>query len=100
MEMSEVIRRAGGLVKLAKAVGRHHATILGWTSVPPKHVRAVAAATQIPPHELRPDLWDAPDAPPPANDTSTSKPKARRPTRSAGAAASPSSAEPDKAEAA
>lgn len=96
--MSEIIRRAGGLVKLAKAVGRHHATILGWTSVPPKHVRAVAAATQIPPHELRPDLWDAPESSPtPANDSPASKGKR---TRSAGAAASPSPAEADKAEAA
>jgi DNA-binding transcriptional regulator YdaS (Cro superfamily) len=62
MEMSEIIRRAGGLVKLAKAAGRHHATILGWTRVPPKHVKAVAKATGIPPHELRPDLWDPPAA--------------------------------------
>lgn len=92
-----MIRRAGGLVKLAKAVGRHHATILGWTSVPPKHVRAVAAATQIPPHELRPDLWDAPDAPPSAANDSP-KPKAKRTTRSAGAAATPTSS--DAAEAA
>lgn len=84
MEMSEIIRRAGGLVKLAKAAGRHHATILGWTRVPPQHVRAVSAATGIPAHELRPDLWDAPDTTPPrpapANDATNdaTKPAPKR----------------------
>lgn len=85
MEMSEIIRRAGGLVKLAKAAGRHHATILGWTRVPPQHVRAVSAATGIPAHELRPDLWDAPDtAPPdpPANDPAAAPPTKPAPKRS------------------
>ena len=63
MDMHEVIRRAGGVVKLAVAVKRHHATILGWTQVPPCHVRVVAAATGIPAHQLRPDLWDPPPVP-------------------------------------
>lgn len=64
MEMPEIILRAGGLVKLAAAVGRHHTTVLGWTNVPPKHVKAVAAVTGIPPHMLRPDLWDEPSSVP------------------------------------
>lgn len=55
-----MIRRAGGVVKLAAAVKRHHSTILGWNRVPPEHVKAVSAATDVPPHELRPDLWDPP----------------------------------------
>jgi DNA-binding transcriptional regulator YdaS (Cro superfamily) len=61
MEMSEIIRRGGGMSKLAKAVGLHRASRWYWTRVPPQHVKAVAAATGIPAHELRPDLWDAPD---------------------------------------
>jgi hypothetical protein len=60
MEMAEIIRRGGGIVKLGAAVGRHHATVWGWTRVPPQHVKAVSVATGIPPHQLRPDLWDAP----------------------------------------
>lgn len=82
--MSEIIRRAGGLVKLAKAAGRHHATILGWTRVPPQHVKAVSFITGIPAHQLRPDLWDPPDLTasksepvPPANDTPKSSGRAK-----------------------
>lgn len=84
MDMPEIIRRAGGLVKLAKAAGRHHATVLGWTRVPPQHVRAVSAATGLTAHELRPDLWDPPDTapqPPPANDAAkndSAKPAPKR----------------------
>jgi DNA-binding transcriptional regulator YdaS (Cro superfamily) len=77
MEMSDIIRRAGGLVKLAKAAGRHHATILGWTRVPPQHVRAVAKVTGIPPHELRPDLWDPPAPAESTSETSATRTKPR-----------------------
>lgn len=59
MEMKEIIQRAGGVTKLAAAVGRHHATVLGWSAVPPKHVRLVATLIGATAHELRPDLWDA-----------------------------------------
>lgn len=75
--MSEIIRRTGGLVKTAKAVGRHHATILGWTRVPPQHVKAVSAASGIPAHELRPDLWDPPNTGAPSVNDSP-KPKGKR----------------------
>jgi len=60
MNMREIISRGGGVKRLSDTIGRHHATLLGWTRVPPQHVRAVSAATGIPPHELRPDLWDPP----------------------------------------
>jgi hypothetical protein len=84
MDMPEVIRRAGGLVKLAKAAGRHHATILGWTRVPPQHVRAVSAATGLSAHELRPDLWDPPAGaePPPASPPDGPQPAANDTTKS------------------
>ena len=59
--MREIIHRAGGLVKLAAAVNRHHATVWGWKHVPPQHVKAVSVATGLPPHILRPDLWDPPE---------------------------------------
>jgi DNA-binding transcriptional regulator YdaS (Cro superfamily) len=58
--MPEIIQRAGGVTKLAAAVGRHHATILGWHRVPAEHAKAVAEASGIPLHELRPDLWEPP----------------------------------------
>lgn len=60
MEITEVIKRAGGLTSLAKIVSRHHATVLRWNRVPAQHARAIEQATGIPRHELRPDLWDPP----------------------------------------
>lgn len=59
-DMRTVIRAAGGVVKLAQAVNRQHATIIGWSRVPAEHVRAVHEVTGIPKHELRPDLFDPP----------------------------------------
>lgn len=60
MDIKTVIERAGGPTKLAKAIGKSHSTVLGWTRVPAEHVPAVSAITGIPRHELRPGLWDAP----------------------------------------
>lgn len=65
MDTSEIIRRAGGASKVAKTIGRHHSSVLGWTRVPAEHVRAVAALSGIPAYEIRPDIFDAP---PPASE--------------------------------
>ena len=62
MNMRDIIRAAGGASKLANAVGRHRASVLGWTRVPAEHAAAVSAATGIPRHVLRPDLWEPPKA--------------------------------------
>jgi DNA-binding transcriptional regulator YdaS (Cro superfamily) len=63
----------------------------GHRAISAKRAITISEVTGIPRHELRPDLWDAPALSPssPANDTP--KPKAKRPTRSAGAAATPPS---------
>ena len=66
MNMEDIIRAAGGASKLASAVNRHRASVLGWIRVPPQHAAAVSAATGIPRHVLRPDLWEPPDAAAPA----------------------------------
>ena len=62
MHMKDIVRAAGGASKLANAVNRHRASVLGWTRVPAEHAAAVSAATGIPRHILRPDLWEPPDA--------------------------------------
>lgn len=88
--LRRVIEAVGGTAALAQLLGIQAPSIYSWRRVPPNRVKAVSAATGIPAHELRPDLWDAPD-PTPANDP---KPKAKRAPRDAGAAAtSTSSAE-------
>ena len=50
------------LSDLARAVEVDKATATRWSkgNIPPERVRDVTTATGIPPHVLRPDLWDAP----------------------------------------
>lgn len=60
MRIEEIIRAGGGPSMLGKAVGLRHSSVLSWVQVPPKHVAAVSAATGIPKHILRPDLWAVP----------------------------------------
>lgn len=56
MDISVIIAAGGGPSKLAKRLGRHHSTVLGWTRVPDTCIAQVADATGIPPEKLRPDL--------------------------------------------
>jgi hypothetical protein len=60
MQVSDIIRAAGGASKVAKAIDRHHATVLRWQRVPAEHVRQVARLTKLQPHVIRPDIYDAP----------------------------------------
>jgi DNA-binding transcriptional regulator YdaS (Cro superfamily) len=60
MDVTEIIKQAGGASKLARILGLHHTTVLGWIDVPPKHVPAIAALLEVDRHEIRPDLWEAP----------------------------------------
>jgi DNA-binding transcriptional regulator YdaS (Cro superfamily) len=53
------ISAAGGVAKLAAAVGVTHPSIIGWRrrgEIPLERLQAVSAATGIPALELRPDL--------------------------------------------
>jgi len=49
------------LSKIADHLGVTRGAVAQWTRIPADHVPAVSAVTGIPRHELRPDLWDAPD---------------------------------------
>jgi DNA-binding transcriptional regulator YdaS (Cro superfamily) len=62
MTLEQHIAQRGNLTALSRALGVSHSTVLRWIEgrVPAERVRAVAAQTGIPPHELRPDLFDAP----------------------------------------
>ncbi|WP_282758356.1 hypothetical protein [Komagataeibacter saccharivorans] len=57
MNVHEIIRRAGGPLKVGKAINRHHATIIGWKRVPAEHARTVARMADLTPHDLRPDVF-------------------------------------------
>lgn len=59
MDMTKLFEKAGGVTKLARALGRNHATLLGWTRVPDRHLIRVSEITGVPTAELRPDLAQA-----------------------------------------
>lgn len=56
-ETRTAIDRAGGVSALAQCLGLDHSTVSGWKAVPAKHVPAVAAATGLALHDIRPDLY-------------------------------------------
>ena len=58
MLMHDIIRQSGGVTKLAKAVGRHHASVLAWDKIPVEFLGAVSDLTGIAARDLRPDLWE------------------------------------------
>jgi antitoxin CcdA len=62
-EVQTILDRAGGVGALAKRLGLDHSTVSGWTAVPAKHVPAVAAASGLPLHDIRPDIYRS-DPPP------------------------------------
>lgn len=56
LPISAIVEVVGSLPKLAAVCGVDKSTPYSWTRVPPAHVPAVARATGIPAHKLRPDL--------------------------------------------
>lgn len=58
-ELTRAIRAAGGVTRLARAIGVTSAAVAQWHMVPAARIQAVSAATGIPPAELRPDLAEA-----------------------------------------
>jgi DNA-binding transcriptional regulator YdaS (Cro superfamily) len=60
MEITEIIRRAGGVSLVAKTIGRHHSSVMEWRRVPAEHVLAVAEMSGLTPGEIRPDVFGAP----------------------------------------
>lgn len=61
--IAKAIDGAEGIQKLAKALGVSAQAVHNWKlrgTIPAERAKDVAAATGVPLHELRPDLWDAP----------------------------------------
>lgn len=57
--LTRAIQQAGGVGKLAEAVGVSGPAISQWEEVPGNRVIAVERATGVPRQELRPDLYPA-----------------------------------------
>lgn len=64
-EYDEGVRRIkacdGMVAKVAKHIGVTYQAVAQWRRVPATRVLKVAEVTGIPPHELRPDLYPAPN---------------------------------------
>ena len=59
-----VVRPKFNLTELAEKLPVSRGTVHGWHRVPEQHVPAVSAYTNIPKHDLRPDLFEPPGAQP------------------------------------
>ncbi|WP_082494625.1 MULTISPECIES: Cro/CI family transcriptional regulator [unclassified Methylobacterium] len=58
--LKKAIELAGGHAALARSLGISSAAISQWQSCPPLRVLKVEAASGVPRHELRPDLYQSP----------------------------------------
>ena len=55
--LQEAVKRAGGVAKLAKAIGLTRAAIYLWKRVPAERVIKVEKASGVKREKLRPDLY-------------------------------------------
>ena len=62
MDVKEIIRLAGGVAHLARALGVRHPSVSEWKRVPADRVQAVSALSGLPPHMIRPDVFSSPAA--------------------------------------
>jgi DNA-binding transcriptional regulator YdaS (Cro superfamily) len=61
MDIRDILRAAPSPITpqaLADAIGCHRTTVVKWGRVPASRVPAVSAATGVPRHKIRPDLWE------------------------------------------
>jgi DNA-binding transcriptional regulator YdaS (Cro superfamily) len=63
--LAKALKSADGPTALGRAIGVTSQAISQWRRVPVERVLAVEAATGIPRHELRPDIYPPPSMPAP-----------------------------------
>lgn len=57
-----VVAAAGGAAELSRRLNITRSAVSQWTKIPAERVAEVEAATGIPPHEQRPDLFRKPES--------------------------------------
>ena len=57
MDTKDIIRMAGGPLKVGQAVHRHHSTVCGWRKIPPCHALTIAQMAGVSVHVIRPDVF-------------------------------------------
>lgn len=60
--LKQAVEKAGGPAKLGQLLGISGAAVSQWRMCPPLRVIAVEAASGVPRHDLRPDLYPPPAA--------------------------------------
>lgn len=61
--LARIMAEPGANLRISRALKITTGAVSQWQRVPVSHVRAVAHLTGIPPHVLRPDIFDPPSAP-------------------------------------
>jgi DNA-binding transcriptional regulator YdaS (Cro superfamily) len=59
--IEKAAEKAGGVTKLAAALGIKHPSFYSWQRVPAERVLDIERITGVSRHELRPDLYPAPE---------------------------------------
>lgn len=60
VDTHQLLRSRRGLIaEIAQAINRTHAAVGKWQQVPAQHVATVSRLTGVPPHELRPDVFQS-----------------------------------------
>lgn len=57
METKEIIRKAGGPLRVSQVIQRHHSTVCGWEKIPPCHARVISELSGVSVHVIRPDVF-------------------------------------------
>jgi Bacterial toxin YdaS len=59
----ELLEKKVFLADVAKGLGITRQAVSGWHAIPAEWVKKISELTGIPPHRLRPDLYDEPRSP-------------------------------------
>lgn len=59
--VEKAAEKAGGVVSLARELGIKHTALYSWNRVPAERVLDIERLTGISRHELRPDVFGAPE---------------------------------------
>lgn len=62
MDTNEIIKAAGGALRVAEKLDLSHQAVYQWKQVPPVHVMIVSEMSGIPPHLIRGDVFPKPAA--------------------------------------
>lgn len=60
--VEQAAEKAGGIKALASKIGITHNALYSWRRVPAERVNVIATITGVPLHEIRPDVFKAPES--------------------------------------